>query len=239
MHSRSQDPPLLVGAAWKVLDVLLEEALAQDGLRPRNNSTHWAIEEKVKKARAHVGQPHSFDAADWMSVMDCYVGTSQLRHSLVHRTARTDPAGALHGIDDKGNALRPLQPTEQDAFGRMALRSASLVLRAAVDKRDRAALRYELSFLTAFHGVTIPTGNWSHPPREIRVPVDPDPSTPGLYILDLPFVQSYVDLQGDIEADLVIRPRDRPGQVLFGRLEDGPGTVISFDPDHPPLWLST
>lgn len=228
--------PLLVGAAWKVLDVLLEEALGQQGLVP-SRGTRWTIEEKVRKAGSHTGKPRAFVHSDWVAVTNSYVATEQLRHSLVHRTARTDLSGALTGVDKNGQDLRPLHPEEQDAFGRMALRAAALVTRTTGDARDQAALRYELSLLTALHGAKISTGDWSHPPREVRVTVDPDPGNPGQYILDLPFVQRHVDLQGDVEADLVVRLRDRPEKVLYGRLEEDAGIVISFNPNMPPPWL--
>ena len=48
--------PLLVGTAWKVLDLLLETALDLVPLR-RDRNHHWSIDAKVKHARANTGRP--------------------------------------------------------------------------------------------------------------------------------------------------------------------------------------
>lgn len=111
--------PLLVGAAWKVLDLLLEEALDQDGHIAPTRSGSWAIEEKRKKAVSHVSQPAGFDAQDWSLLMDCYVRTVELRHSLTHRKAYTDPAtGDLIGVDSRNQPLKPLPPVSRRRSGR-------------------------------------------------------------------------------------------------------------------------
>jgi hypothetical protein len=45
-----------------------------------------------------------------------YVKTVQLRHSLVHRAAFTDPSRVLVGHNEQGNHLRPVTPEEREAF---------------------------------------------------------------------------------------------------------------------------
>jgi hypothetical protein len=73
---------------------------------------------------------------------------------------------------------------------------------------------------------------------EITMIVDPDPSHGGRYALDFPAVRLWMPFQDAHDcADIVIAPRDRPGQELRGRLEDAPSEVVVIDVDVPPAWL--
>jgi hypothetical protein len=119
--------PLLVGTAWKIIDLLLEAALDADNQKPPNNRLRWRIDEKINTAIARTARPSLISSQAWDPLMGTYVATADLRHSLVHRRVHTDAANALIGHDSTGVALRPLTPGEQEALARTALRAAELV----------------------------------------------------------------------------------------------------------------
>jgi len=230
--------PLLTGAAWKVLDFVLEEALEQSGLTP-DARRGWSIARKTQEASARTGQPPNLSPTTWDALMGTYVETVQIRHSLVHRRAHIDAAKALVGVDDLGTPLRPLSADEQDAFGRAVLRTAELVLAPSSDARIEGDLLHQLSQLTGVHGVTIGAAG-SVPVQiipELTVSVDPDPTSPTKYALDIPFVRARQTWQTSPYVDLVIAFSDQAGRELRGRLEEAPDEVVAIDPDNPPPWL--
>jgi len=230
--------PLLVGAAWKVVDLLLEAALDEAGLQP-DNARNWTIKAKIKHAGAGDGRPKVLNVEIWRALTLTYVETEQLRHSLVHRRAYTDASSALVGTNGSGGPLRPLAPVEQEAFVRSALRAAQLVVAANPDSRVEADLIRQLGALDGLHGQALPAVTLLDSLPEITVVVDPEAGETDGYVLDVPALLRRQPFQGQTHADLVVQFRDRPGQDVRGRLEDAPSEIVIIDPDSPPMWLSS
>jgi len=228
--------PLLTGAAWKVLDLLVEAALDQAGAIP-DQRRGWSINEKVKQARVGIVKPNFFSDSSWAALLATYVNTAQLRHSLVHRTVHIDSNNSLVGLDKNGKALRPLTADEQDAFARTALRAASLAVSTSANSRMENDLLRHLHDLRKVHRIPLPSVPPGDQIREIRVLVDPAPNAPNQFLLDLPAVKAKLAPNRITEADLVIVPRNRPDQELRGRWEDAPNDRMHIDPEHPPHWL--
>ena len=229
--------PLLVGTAWKVLDLLLEEALAQAGVA-HNHGAEYTIALKEEQARTGVAAPAQFDPTAWSVLMAAYAETVEIRHSLVHRQAHTTPSGDLVGVDRDGQPLRPLTAAEQEAFAHAAVTAAGMVPSTSRDPRDEARLLRHLADLAGLHqrqldATTIPTII-----PEITIVVDPDPADSKRYLINMPAVRAWMPFSdvGDF-ADVVVAPRDRPGQELRGRLEDAPSEAVTIDFDAPPTWL--
>jgi hypothetical protein len=231
--------PLLLGTAWKVLDLLLEEALAEAGEQPdQKKKSRWSIERKKALAQKGAGKPGALSISSWRVLTLSYVLTVDLRHSLTHRSVFTDPTGALVGHDDDGNPIRPMPPEEQVAFVRAVLRAAQLVLAPASDDRIATDLVRQLGALTGLHGVALPAVQPSEMLREITAIVGRDPAAPGHYVLDVSALRVRVDLPAGAPADVIVQLKDRPGQELRGRLEHAPEQVVLLDPAAPPSWLS-
>jgi hypothetical protein len=228
---------LLTGAAWKVIDLLLETALDPAG-QVRDRKPEWSIDGKkgkVTHAENLTGQPTTFPSALWEALMKTYVKTTELRHSLVHRTVSTDPSGALVGYDRSGAELRAFTGEEQEALGRAALRAAQVAVAPVQDSRLEADLTRQLSYLHGVYGVSLPTVTVVDSLPEVTAIIDADTAAPGRYLLDLPTLRTRLQLAC---ADLAVQFRDRPGQELRGRLEDAPRQNVSIDPLAPPAWLS-
>ena len=142
--------PLLAGAAWKVLDLLVEAALGQPGKR-------WRIAEKISQVHSGISGPPNFGKATWDALATTYANTAELRHSLVHRQVHLDASEALVGRDKNGRPLTPLSSTEQEALAKAAVRASSLALAPAANARIEGDLLRHLHALAAWHGVQLPT----------------------------------------------------------------------------------
>jgi hypothetical protein len=232
--------PLLFGTAWTVLDFLLEEALASAGETPDLANGNWSIDRKRRHARAGVGQPSAISTAAWQALMLTYAETSELRHSLVHRAAFTDPTTqALVGHDRNGGRLRPMTVDEQEAFVRAVLRAAELVTAAAYEERHEDDLVHQLGRLTAIHHIPLPRLPADLRRSRLTVIIPADSANPGCYVLDVPTVKVEWGQPDRWWVDLTVQFPDRPGQELRGRLEHAPDATVSIDPAAPPGWLSS
>jgi hypothetical protein len=216
-----------------VLDLLLEEALRQAGLKRR-----MSIDAKARKAGTRTGRPPSISVMAWAALMDVYVETVQLRHSLVHRHVHTTAAGSLVGVDENGNQLAPFSSSEQEALARAVLMAADMAPAASVDPRAEARLLSHLAHLNRVHGNSLTASEFPAVIPLIRVIVDLDASTPDRYRLDIPAIRERQLFKESKWIDLVVAPRDRQGQELWGRLEEAPDAVVALNPDVPPGWLS-
>ena len=146
MVGGSELRPLSFGAAWKVLDLLIELATGKRD----------TIEEKARKAAADLvpalapfdGQPDL-----WMRIMCLYASTKTLRHSLVHRQLKVDAAtGRIEGTPRPGELVpRPITAAEQSAFCRAAQGTAEAVIAGVLTGRQRDQLRWVLDELVAHH----------------------------------------------------------------------------------------
>lgn len=229
--------PLLVGAAWKVLDLLVEAALDAAGFPP-DQGVRWSISGKVGHAKARAACPPQFGPSVWAPLMALYVETTDLRHSLVHRRAQTDSTGSLVGVDANGSPLRPLTRSEQDAFARVALQAREMAIAPTGDPRVESELVRHLSQLGGVHQAWLPSVATGDGVCVIRVIVDPLAGRPDHYPVDLDFVRQRQPFQAARWIDLTIEPRDRPGVVLAARLEDSPTGAHVIDMTSPPAWLS-
>ena len=73
--------PLLFGAAWKVLDLLLEEAFCQAGELP-DRSRGYSVGQKGGLARSGAGRPGTIKGDIWRAITLTYDATRVLRDSL-------------------------------------------------------------------------------------------------------------------------------------------------------------
>lgn len=100
--------PLLFGAAWKVLDLLVEYVLNQVDPRPK-----WQIDDKKARVAGVTLPPLSADAAIWSRISATYTNTIEQRHCLVHRSFVMTPAGAMtQMVDLRGNTVQDFSVAE-------------------------------------------------------------------------------------------------------------------------------
>ncbi|WP_157117492.1 hypothetical protein [Nocardia vaccinii] len=112
---------MIFGAAWKVLDLLVELSLNQ-GPGARNR---YRIEFKTQQATGgNVSPltPFGTMADVWDRVMASYVATTAMRHSLVHRRLEVDQTtGTMTATSDPNDPpVLPMTADEQVTFCRVA-----------------------------------------------------------------------------------------------------------------------
>lgn len=230
--------PLLVGAAWKVLDLIIETALDEAGVTRSGKSPWRSIERKQAHAFRWPRRTRPLNKDVWDSLMGVYVNTVDLRHSLIHRRAFVNGAtDELVGTDKFGQPIAAMLPGEQEAFARAVLLASELLTTDPSDQRLLTAIRFELGRMQRVHQHRIAHVSAVESPREVIVTIGPDPSDPTHYLLDIPTIKNHGALNGAPWVDLTVNIRDRPGQALRARLEDAPDSAVSIDPDFPPDWL--
>jgi hypothetical protein len=229
--------PLFFGAAWKILDLLLEFAFYADGRRPKK--AVWTIEEKKVYANRHCGQcsPWLVHHDLWELICDIYVATVEARHSLVHRRFLLSPAGDMTDIRDRQGVRKPdLTAAEQEAFSKMTQRVASATLTSALSNRERSAIAWLFDQLAAHHKRS-PLGGHKTCPIEV-VCVDATHTSCG-WVVNADRVNEEVRRVFanrpfyDIEIHF---PRTGLPPII-GPLEYLPGgSAVPIDPQSPPGW---
>ena len=234
--------PLFFSIAWKVLDFEVESALAADFVSPDKKSG-WSIDFKRKEAKT-LKRPTEIGEDAWRAVMTTYERTSELRHSLVHRrTGVREQDGFLVGQDANGGRLRPMFVVEQEAFGRVAQLSASLIIKDRTRWHVERDLLYQLHLLSSLHKHSLAETTERDEPIEVAVILDPDPDKPGIYQLhlatDLVALKATQPDKKAWEDNLILLARQRPEIQLEGCLEDAPDGPTYLDFDNPPSWLTS
>ena len=232
--------PLLFGAAWKVLDLLVELMLEQAGVS-HDQRSRYSINFKAREAEGGASSAVSPFASRldlWSRVLKIYAGTRDLRHSLVHRRLKVDPAtGDMHGEPSpSGPAPTPLTAREQMAFCQVAVAVAEAVIHDELQTRQANQLSWALDQLAAHHG----EGSLGASPASGVVPVvivRPQIGPSNELTLNMTAIAECAQaaVQDVSYYDLKIYLPDQ--RVLAGHLEDAPTGSVTFPVDHPPPWL--
>ena len=232
--------PLFFGAAWKVLDQLIELAMEQAGVSHDRNS-EYSITFKVRGAASGSVTPvPPFDVRPdlWLRTIMTYASTHVLRNSLTHRRLIVDPAtGDINGAPRPGEpAPTALTVAEQSAFCQVAVGAAQ----AVIDGSCQPA------------GQISSAGHWISSPRTTGQPafgassaqgmipvviVRPTPGPSDELTLDFADIdhRARAAVGGVSHYDLEIRLPDH--RVLAGPLEDAPQERVTFALASPPGWL--
>ena len=236
--------PLIFGAAWKVLDLLVELRLEQLGV-PKNRPGSYTIEKKVEEvnngtvsAPAPFNNPQGTLSTLWEQVLKCYAVTKELRHSLVHRQLTVDQStGAISGTPGPaGVSPQPLTTAELDAFCRVSEGVAEAVISGVLSKRRADQLKWRLDQLVSHHQQP----QFGIPPTDGLIPVIVVEQTPDVndeLTLDFADIRQRARTLYPSASyyDLEIRISD--GRILVAGLEDTPDDeVISLD--ALPDWLT-
>jgi hypothetical protein len=232
--------PLIFGAAWKVLDQLIELALEQAGVS-HDRKLDYSIKFKVgEAANGNVMPVPPFDGRSdlWLPVIMTYASTEVLRNSLTHRRLIVDQAtGDINGVPRPGEpAPAALTVAEQSAFCRVAVGAAEAVVNGQLPARRADQLSWTLDQLTSHHGQ--PSFGASAAQGVIpAVIVRPRPGSSNELTLDFSDIanSARAAVGGVSHYDLEIHLPDH--RVLAGPLEDAPQEQVTFTVACPPGWL--
>ena len=229
--------PLLFGAAWKVLDLMLEFALNRASLFPKCRD--WAIAEKQRHALNASGDSSVLGCSNgvWAAILRVYAGTVEHRHCLVHRTAKVDAtSGALEGVDRNKQPLKPLVREEQVALAKASGLVARGVVTGAIDRRSEEHLKYYLDVLRVHSGLSAFGVGGVSAPVEIKLALAQEK---GHFVLDMNGVieQARKTFQTVAHFDLLIDVPDGSSRHLFAQAEACPLGKATIDLNALPPWL--
>lgn len=227
--------PLAFGAAWKILDLLLELAYANAGTKAGGGWLTIAKKENLARQGRGALAPLTADRTLWRTLTSTYVATTQARHSLVHRLAEVDQAtGTLTGRDESGQPLVPISAEQQEAFCRAVQRAAIAVLVGKISRRERFDLAWQLDQLQAHHQQPALGGVQFQPPALLLAPAS---LSGGQLVVDIPALiqaaQSSWPDRKQIDATFPLPD----GRHFLAEVETAPASVVTVDPDNPPDWL--
>jgi hypothetical protein len=223
--------PLLFGAAWKVLDILVEYVLRTTMLQPR-----FTIKEKVFKASQGgvVFSPLDAHPEILLRVCTAYAKAEQYRHSLIHRRATAAANGDFIGVDANGQPLRPLSVLEQSAFCRMVQWVVGSVLAGDLPHRKLQRIGAEVETLGSL--TILPNLGYMKAQQEIPAVTVHVASTD---VVDMTVVKSevYGIFSSESEVDVTFRVDDLADLRFFCELERAPDERLAFSDSTNLSWL--
>lgn len=235
---KNQLLPLLFGAAWKVLDILLEFALDHAGLSPQGST--WSIAEKQRHALNSGGSIAVLGCqrSVWATLLRVYAETVEHRHCLVHRTAKVDAtSGTLEAIDRQKRPRNPLSREEQVALAKVAGIVARGAIQGGITRRSEEHLKYYLDVLSMHSNSPLFGIDRASVPVEIKLALSQES---GSFFLDMNGVleKARKTFAAQAHFDLTIDVPDGTRRRLFALAEACPLGRTRIDLDNLPPWLA-
>ena len=221
---------LFFGAAWKVLDLLIEHAIDADNSVPAK--TNWQATKKAELLMAGKGLMPYLPADIWSACKGIYNATFEVRNALVHRMAVVAPNGDLICAKRDGVPLPVISAAEQVAFCEVMQIVMLAIERGSLPERERRRALARLTSLSNLHGVcNLPTATEGD---IVRVKID----LPADRVLLVNAIKQSVMMTtpGVGGIDLILRD-PTTGLVLRGELDSVEDENVLIDPHSPPIWL--
>jgi hypothetical protein len=229
--------PLGFGAAYKVLDQLVEHVLRDNGASS-GRLTFAAKLKAVTKRPAKLPKPLDSRPDIWDRLAALYVAFVDARHAVTHRRASADANGDLQVFDDSGRQTDTVTDEEIRNFAGAIHSIAELVIEQSDDERRFGIASWHLNGVRARHGSPML--------------IAPDPNA-GRGVLRAKLRVRGEDLNFDLAgARKAIENQQRgfwdlellapTGNIVYAaRWEDVPdpgADELSFNPSSPPHWLT-
>ena len=223
--------PLLFGAAWKILDILIDYVLQK-----ASPTRRFTIKEKVEcAAEGRISFSPLNEHPEIMErVLAVYVNDVQYRHALIHRRASASENGDFTGHNDCGKPLPRLTILEQEAFCRAALCVASAVADGVLPTRNLHRLASEIDALQ--HLTLKPKLNF--PPLNKQTPVV-TVHVSSAHPVDFSAIKSkvYSTFPTASHVDLILAVEDLPGVRYSSELERTPDLRLTLGANTDVPWL--
>jgi hypothetical protein len=228
--------PLGFAAAYKVLDLLIEHVLRDNGAvfgRMRFDQKVAAL------AQRPVTLPVPFDGRPelWDRLAVLYICFQEPRHAATHRRAQVSDEGDLQSYDD-GVLTDTVSGAEIAAFAAAVHGTAELVIESRADDRRLNVVAWHLNDLQGRHGLATLSGAQDPSAGRRRLVMDLTELPDGQLRFDVPLAKrDAIDFQQPSLWDLHLHAGSR---VFVGHWEDLPthDEPIDFSPVALPGWLS-
>jgi hypothetical protein len=227
--------PVGFGAAYKILDLLVEHVLRANG--------HTSIKQFATKTAALAQQPTSLPVpldshpGFWDRMASLYGNLQEARHAVTHRRTQVTPGGDLEIYDNQTQIIDTVTSAEIASFVAAVHALAEGVIGGVQDERQINIVAWHLNALQPRHGS--PALSASDPDAGRRLlKVDLTTLDDGRLRFEVGRARAIVDVQESSIWDLELHAEDR---VFVGRWEDVPdrnAANYDFHPASPPSWLS-
>jgi hypothetical protein len=226
--------PLGFGAAYKVLDMLVEHVLRANGAKGRLEYE----KKKSKITKRPVSLPTPLDAHPelWDRSAALYGEFLEARHAVTHRRAQVTATGDLE-YREASQLEKTIPSTEIESFAAAVHALAELVIDARDDDRQVKIVTWHLNELRARHGLRLLPATDPNAHRRL-LKMDIIGLDDGLFRFEVADARKTIDGQSPSLWDLRLYVNDR---VFVGRWEemsDHSASVFDFHPASPPQWLS-
>lgn len=230
---RALQPPGF-GAAYKVLDLLVEHVLRANGASPgriRRFDQKGALLAKGMPSNLPIPLDRRHDL--WDGVAALYPALKGARHGVTHRKAQVRSTGDLQIFDDQRRLTDTVTHGELAAFAAAIHSLAELVIEESQDQRRINIVAWYLNALASRHGQT-PASEASDPMAgRGLLRADLGEANEGL-TFDVAAARTAIEGQKHGLWDLELLWSG--GSIFVGRWEDVPDTnSFAFDPGSPPL----
>jgi hypothetical protein len=229
--------PLGFGAAYKILDMLVEHVLRANGVAgPRMG---FAKKRNALSTRpATLPVPLDGHPELWDRMAKLYVAFEETRHGITHRRAQVTSSGDLEIYDNSRARIDTITTAEAAAFAAAVHLLAEVIIDVDGDPRRAAIVAWHVNTLASRHGLSQLPAADPEAGRRLLIS-DVIPLESGIVRFDVVRAHRIVKHQQPPSLwDLELRLGDR---VFVGRWEDVPtaaGDHIDFHPASPPGWLS-
>lgn len=228
--------PLSFAAAYKVLDLLVEEVLRANKLL----STHLGFKQKIRKVQirpAALPHPLAMRPALWDRLAKLFDAFLEARNAVTHRRSDRTPNGGLDVYDNGGTKLDTIGADELAHFVTAVHATAEAVIVAQTDERELDVLAWHLNQLAHRHN--LPALQAPDPSIGRRILIADLVDCPeGARAFDVVAVLKTIRGQPPSRWDLELH--DDRGRVFVGRWEDVPVVLVGRVPINAsglPDWL--
>jgi len=229
--------PVGLGAAYKILDMLVEHVLRANGV----GGVRMSFKQKTQALLTRpttLPVPLDRHPELWDRLAKLYLAFQEARHAITHRRAQVTSSGDLEVYNDSRALTDTIAATELAAFAAAVHTLAEAVIGIDADERLARTAAWHLNTLAPRH--RLPTLAATAPEAGRRLLVsDLSALENGLVRFDVARARGIVAHQQPPSFwDLELRAERR---MFVGRWEDvpnGTGDEIDFHPASPPSWLS-
>ena len=228
--------PLGFGAAYKVLDMLIEHVLRANGAGA-GRLGYATKAARLENRPAELPVPFDTRPDLWDRMALLYANLQEARHATTHRRAQANAAGDLEIYDEERTLIDTVTSTEIQSFAAAAHILAELVIDQADDDRRASIAAWSVNELQARHGLPDLPATDPNAARR-RLVMNLDVLDDDLLRLDTTLAREVIDGQAPSVGDLELHAGER---VVVGQWEDVPDPgqeAYEFHPASPPQWLS-
>ena len=232
--------PLAFGAAWKVLDLTIELALAKQGIKPQREAKLWPIKEKARLAMSGTlnGVILTEETCTWEGMLTCYVSTIEYRHSLIHRQAQfVETPLTLSGYGRDGMPLPPLDEATLRALIALSQLIGEGIINNGLNRRRLDNVNFLLNRLLCFGVNSVPKGVRMKPIEYYWMKLRRNPH--GQWVAPFSVVREQMRCRRQIgHIDVRIDLPGESGRQLVGQCEELPDRDVTIDFNQPPSYLA-